>query len=53
MLSVCSYPDTDLALARDNRDEARKLLARGIDPSAERTKAKAPESNTFEDVARE
>jgi integrase len=53
MLSVGSYPDTDLALARDNREEARKLLSRGIDPSAKRTEVKAAKGNRFEDVARE
>ena len=52
-MSVGSYPDTDLALARDNRDEARKLLARGADPSAKRTEAKAAKGNSFEDIASE
>ena len=53
MLAVGSYPDTDLALARDHRDEACKLLARGIDPSAKRSEAKAAKGNSFEDIARE
>ena len=53
MLAVGSYPDTDLALARDNRDEARKLLARGIDPSAKRSEAKQAKGNSFEEIARE
>ncbi len=40
MLSVGTFPHVGLALARDRRDDARKLLARGIDPSAERAEAK-------------
>jgi len=35
-LSLGTYPDTTLKEARDRRDEARKLLAEGVDPSAER-----------------
>lgn len=51
MLAVGIYPDTDLALARDNRDEARKLLARGIDPSEKRSEAKAAKGDSFEEIA--
>src|ERR1043166_4513607 len=36
MLSLGSYPDVSLVQARDGRDEARKLIAKGIDPSAQR-----------------
>jgi integrase len=57
LLSLGSYPDTGLGDAREKRDEARKLLASGIDPSAdrkqkEREKAQA-QATTFEAVARE
>ena len=31
-LSFGAYPDVSLRLARDRRDEARKLLAQGEDP---------------------
>ena len=53
MLAVGTYPDMDLALARDSRDEARKLLARGIGPSAKRSEAKAAKGNSFGDIAGE
>lgn len=35
-LSLGTYPDTGLADARAKRDEARKLLASGIDPGVRR-----------------
>jgi integrase len=56
-LSLGVYPDVSLKEARDNRDEARKLLAKGIDPAIERKVQKAAKveraANTFEAVARE
>ncbi|WP_028081319.1 tyrosine-type recombinase/integrase [Solimonas soli] len=56
-ISLGPYPDVPLALARERRDEARRLLAAGIDPSAERREARAAVAaatiNTFEAVARE
>lgn len=56
-LALGVYPDTSLKLARDKRDEARKLLAQGIDPAAVRQQAKqerkAIQANTFETLARE
>ncbi|EQD69721.1 phage integrase family site-specific recombinase, partial [mine drainage metagenome] len=39
--------------ARDRRDEARALLADGIDPSTQRKAGKAGGANTFEAIARE
>ena len=36
MLSLGTYPEVSLAMARKRRDDARKLLAEGIDPSAAR-----------------
>src|SRR5437016_1413049 len=36
LLSLGKYPDTSLKKARDRRDECRRQLACGIDPSAER-----------------
>ena len=35
-LSLGQYPDTTLALAREKRDDARKLVAAGINPSDRR-----------------
>src|SRR3954452_24921021 len=50
------YPVMTLAGARDRRDEARKMLASGIDPSAMKRAAKQQarlvvEQNTFEEIA--
>jgi integrase len=49
------YPETGLKDARDKRDEARKSLAQGIDPSAERKAAKDAQAgaDSFEAIARE
>jgi len=56
-LSLGVYPDVSLKDARDRRDEARKLLAGGVDPSENRKAAKSARadraSNSFEVVARE
>jgi integrase len=57
MLALGSYPEISLASARAKRDEARRLVAEGIDP-AQRKKldklaAKAAASNTFGAVAAE
>lgn len=46
-LSIGVYPDTSLAQARGKRDVARKQIAEGMDPMAE----KKTESNLFTDVA--
>lgn len=51
------YPDVSLAEARDRRDNARKLLANGVDPSQHRRATKAAgierAGNSFEVIARE
>ncbi len=56
-LSLGVYPDVSLKDARDRRDEARKLVANGIDPSDKRKAQKAMQDgvagNSFEVVARE
>ena len=56
-LSMGVYPDTGLKHARDKRDDARRLLAAGIDPGAARKASKAEgvgrAANSFEVVARE
>ena len=56
-LSIGIYPDIILAEARKKRDEARQLLADGIDPGMakqlkKRAKKLGPE-NSFEAIARE
>ena len=56
-LSLGVFPDVALAEARSRRDDARKLLADGIDPSAKRQadkrEAAGRAANSFEAVARE
>ena len=55
-LSIGTYPDISLKLARESRDQARALLAIGTDPSAHKRAAKAAKSqhkDTFETLARE
>jgi len=68
-LSLGVYPDVPLAVARTERDAARKLIADGIDPSGLRKAAKVakvaeiqavrleaaglPASGSFEHVARD
>ena len=68
-LSLGTYPDTGLALARAKADEARKLVSAGTDPSGVRKEGKAeaervreaerradaglPPVDSFEAVARE
>jgi hypothetical protein len=53
LLSMGTYPDTSLKLARDKRDEARSLLAKGVDPSAARREERTAQCDTFEVLARE
>ena len=56
-LSLGVYPDVSLKDARQRRDDARKLLADGVDPSENRKAIKAAKidraANSFEVVARE
>jgi integrase len=51
------YPDVSLAEAREGREAARKLIAKGIDPSeakqSQKREDKIAAANTFEAVARE
>jgi integrase len=53
LLSVGIYPDVPLKLARTRRDEARKLVAGGIDPSMKRKGEKVAQANTFKALAEE
>ena len=52
-LSLGTYPDVSLRKARDRRDEARRLLADGIDPGDKRKATRAADADTFEAIARE
>jgi integrase len=56
-LSLGTYPEITLAVARMERDKARTLVAQGIDPSVKRTAEKElrieSAANSFEAIARE
>lgn len=56
-LSLGTYPDTSLKMARERREAARTLIAEGVDPSAERKAKKAKQAvaadDCFETIARE
>lgn len=55
-LSLGTYPDTSLKAARERRDEARRLVAAGVDPSharqVEKIRVLREAENRFEAVAR-
>jgi integrase len=57
LLSFGKYPDVSLEQARSYRDEARKLLANGVNPSqakrAQKAASKMQAANSFEVIARE
>lgn len=57
LLSIGVYPTVSLADARFKRDEAKRLLASGGDPSQEKQQEKQAKKvsveNTFEQIARE
>ena len=57
LLSIGTYPELSLADARAARDEARSLVAKGIDPSAKKQADKSARAeaneNSFEPIARE
>lgn len=55
-LAFGSYPDVSLKRARDRRDDARRLLADGIDPAEQCKSVKRSRSDaadTFEGIGRE
>jgi integrase len=57
MLSLGSFPEVSLATAREKRDDARKLIAEGIDPSQQKKldkiAAATAANNTFGVIAEE
>lgn len=57
LLALGVYPDISLAEARDKREEARRLIANGVDPSVMKQTSKRAtriaQENTFEAVAQE
>jgi len=56
-LALGVYPDVKLSEARERRDDARKLIANGVDPAQARKARKAIQieqaENSFEAIARE
>lgn len=55
-ISLGTYPEISLVQARERREEARKLIAQGVDPSNARKDARVQEqqqAETFELVARQ
>ena len=52
-LALGGYPEITLAMARERRLEARRLLAQGVDPMAARRGEKSERGNTFALVAEE
>jgi integrase len=57
LLSLGTYPEVTLAAARDAREEARRKLAAGVDPSVARQQKKRASAdaaaNGFETIARQ
>lgn len=52
-ISLGVYPEVSLKQARARRDEARRLVADGVDPSAERKAEKVSQGETFGKIAEE
>ena len=48
LMSLGKYPDVSLGQARERHSEARKLLAEGVDPMAQRKAAKTAEKAAVE-----
>lgn len=56
MIGLGTYPTVTLAKARERREDARRLLADGIDPTAHKQAEKTAQAalaHTFEELARE
>jgi integrase len=53
LISFGQYPEVSLKQARERRDDARKLIAAKVDPSAKRKAERAAQSDTFEAITRE
>ena len=53
LLSVGRYPEVRLRDARTRREDARRLVAANVDPSARRKAERAARADTFEGITRE
>jgi len=52
-LTLGLYPDVSLKVAREKRDEARRMIADDIDPSIQKQATRTAKADSFEAVARE
>src|ERR1019366_7343373 len=50
-LAIGIYPDVTLTQARERREDARKLLANGGDPSAIKKAAKQKSQKSFQEIS--
>jgi integrase len=53
LLALGAYPDVSLKRAREKRNDARRLIADGIDPSAKKQAEKHASAETFQAIATE
>jgi integrase len=53
LLTLGAYPDVSLKRAREKREDARKLVADEVDPSAKRQAERTAQADTFEAIATE
>src|SRR6266702_5708470 len=53
LLTLGAYPDVSLKRAREKRDDARKLVADDVDPSAKRQAERTAQADTFEAIGGE
>jgi len=53
LLAIGRYPDVSLREARERRDDARKLVAKHVDPSVKKRIEREGRANTFAAVAEE
>jgi integrase len=53
LLALGAYPDVSLKRAREKRDEARSLIADGIDPAAKKKAERQASADTFATIAAE
>jgi hypothetical protein len=53
LLALGAYPDVSLKRAREKRDDARRLVADEIDPSAKRQAERMAQADTFEAIGNE
>jgi len=53
MLSLGSWPDVSLKRARELLDDARRLVANGVDPAAQRKAQRGATADTFKAIATE